>query len=85
VFTKFRRREIRGGEIWQVDKKDVPLQGFIHQYKNAMKFYDREKELNTLEETRKVAFSKVSQMTVLTGRRRPTCPVYADWRSSYIR
>lgn len=35
-----------------------------------MKFYDREKELTTLEETRKVAFSKVSQMTVLTGRRR---------------
>ena len=35
-----------------------------------MKFYDREKELNTLSETRKIAFSKVSQMTVLTGRRR---------------
>jgi len=35
-----------------------------------MKFYDREKELKTLEETRNVAFSKVSQMTVLTGRRR---------------
>ncbi len=35
-----------------------------------MKFYDREKELNTLSETRHVAFSKGSQMTVLTGRRR---------------
>lgn len=35
-----------------------------------MKFYDRENELNTLEETRKVAFSKASQMTVVTGRRR---------------
>ena len=67
MFTKFRRREFRGGEIWQIDRKDVPLQGIIHHYKNAMKFYDREKELNTLEETRKVAFSKVSQMTVLTG------------------
>lgn len=35
-----------------------------------MKFYDREKELNTLNETRQMAFTKVSQMTVLTGRRR---------------
>lgn len=35
-----------------------------------MKFYDRERELATMEETRKVAFGKVSQMTVLTGRRR---------------
>ena len=35
-----------------------------------MKFYDREKELKTLEESRKIAFNKVSQMTVLTGRRR---------------
>jgi len=35
-----------------------------------MKFYDRDKELNTLAESRDVAFSRVSQMTVLTGRRR---------------
>ena len=35
-----------------------------------MRFYDRDKELKTLEETRKVAFSKASQMTVVTGRRR---------------
>ena len=35
-----------------------------------MRFYDREKELETLSQTRKIAFSKVSQMTVLTGRRR---------------
>lgn len=35
-----------------------------------MKFYDRDNELKTLEETRKMAFNKVSQMTVLTGRRR---------------
>ena len=35
-----------------------------------MKFYDREKELRTLHETREIAFNRVSQMTVLTGRRR---------------
>jgi hypothetical protein len=36
MHTKFRRREIRGGEIWQIDKKDVPLQGIIHQYKRKI-------------------------------------------------
>ncbi len=35
-----------------------------------MRFYDREKELETLSRTREMAFGKVSQMTVLTGRRR---------------
>ena len=35
-----------------------------------MRFYDREKELATLASTREIAFNKVSQMTVLTGRRR---------------
>ncbi len=35
-----------------------------------MRFYDREKELASLQETREIAFNKVSQMTVLTGRRR---------------
>lgn len=35
-----------------------------------MRFYDREKELATLAATREIAFNKVSQMTVLTGRRR---------------
>lgn len=35
-----------------------------------MKFYNREKELALLEKTRRIAFSKHSQMTVLTGRRR---------------
>jgi len=35
-----------------------------------MRFYDREKELETLSQTREIAFGKVSQMTVLTGRRR---------------
>ena len=35
-----------------------------------MKFYDRKQELMTLEESREVAFNRVSQMTVLTGRRR---------------
>ena len=34
-----------------------------------MRFYDRDKELKTLEGTHKVAFSKASQMTVVTGRR----------------
>lgn len=35
-----------------------------------MKFYNREKELALLENTRQIAFTKHSQMTVLTGRRR---------------
>ena len=35
-----------------------------------MKFYNREKELALLEKTRQIAFTKHSQMTVLTGRRR---------------
>ena len=35
-----------------------------------MKFYNRQNELSTLENTRQVAFSDHSQMTVLTGRRR---------------
>ena len=35
-----------------------------------MKFYDRKNELGTLENTRRIAFSDHSQMTVLTGRRR---------------
>lgn len=35
-----------------------------------MRFYDRDIELKTLNESRAIAFSKVSQMTVLTGRRR---------------
>ena len=35
-----------------------------------MKFYDREKELKWLGQTRKVAFENHSQMTVVTGRRR---------------
>lgn len=35
-----------------------------------MRFYDREKELETLSQTRETAFNKMSQMTVLTGRRR---------------
>ena len=35
-----------------------------------MRFYDRGKEMETLAETRRVAFERVSQMTVLTGRRR---------------
>lgn len=35
-----------------------------------MKFYNREKELERLSQTREIAFSNHSQMTVLTGRRR---------------
>ena len=35
-----------------------------------MKFYNREKELASLEKVRRVSFSVHSQMTVLTGRRR---------------
>ena len=35
-----------------------------------MKFYNREKELATLEKVRNMAFSNHSQMLVLTGRRR---------------
>ncbi len=35
-----------------------------------MKFYNREKELASLEKVRQVSFSVHSQMTVLTGRRR---------------
>lgn len=35
-----------------------------------MRFYDRDIELKMLNESRAIAFSKVSQMTVLTGRRR---------------
>ena len=35
-----------------------------------MKFYDRQKELETLENVRNVAFDVNSQMTVVTGRRR---------------
>lgn len=35
-----------------------------------MKFYNREKEIATLERVRQTAFEKHSQMTVLTGRRR---------------
>ena len=35
-----------------------------------MKFYNREKELELLEQTRNVAFNNHSQMTALTGRRR---------------
>lgn len=35
-----------------------------------MRFYDRDIELKTLNESRAIAFSKVSQMTVMTGRRR---------------
>ena len=35
-----------------------------------MKFYNREKELTSLEKVRQVSFSVHSQMTVLTGRRR---------------
>ncbi len=34
-----------------------------------MKFYDREAELQLLEDTRKMA-GKASRMTVITGRRR---------------
>ena len=35
-----------------------------------MKFYNREKELGSLNQIRVVAFNSHSQMTVLTGRRR---------------
>lgn len=35
-----------------------------------MKFYNRQKELERLDNTRRIAFSDHSQMTVLTGRRR---------------
>ena len=35
-----------------------------------MRFYDREQELESMARTREIAFTKVSQMTVLTGRRR---------------
>ena len=35
-----------------------------------MKFYNRDKELASLEKVRRVSFSVHSQMTVLTGRRR---------------
>ena len=35
-----------------------------------MKFYNREKELKTLDEIRQMSFTHHSQMTVLTGRRR---------------
>lgn len=35
-----------------------------------MKFYDRQKELEALENVRNIAFSVNSQMTVVTGRRR---------------
>ena len=35
-----------------------------------MRFYNREKELASLEKVRGVSFSVHSQMTVLTGRRR---------------
>ena len=35
-----------------------------------LKFYNREKELASLEKVRQVSFSVHSQMTVLTGRRR---------------
>lgn len=35
-----------------------------------MRFYNREKELASLEKVRQVSFSVHSQMTVLTGRRR---------------
>ena len=35
-----------------------------------MKFYNREKELESLEKIRRVSFSVHSQMTVFTGRRR---------------
>ena len=35
-----------------------------------MKFYNREKELELLLQTRDVAFNNHSQMTALTGRRR---------------
>lgn len=38
--------------------------------KEVMKFYNREKELEALEEIRQMSFTYHSQMTVLTGRRR---------------
>jgi len=35
-----------------------------------MKFYNREQELGVLAQTREIAFTNHSQMSVLTGRRR---------------
>ena len=42
----------------------------VVKFDEIMKFYDRQKELETLENVRNTAFNVNSQMTVVTGRRR---------------
>ncbi len=42
----------------------------VVKFKEIMKFYDRQKELETLENVRNTAFNVNSQMTAVTGRRR---------------